>query len=84
MTLRHRPLMAVNDLRKAFAAQHGPRAPGQFLALLSDRMIARMGPVIDELIDRADRLEDVVLTAESAELRGELADLRREAIALRR
>jgi zinc transporter len=43
-----------------------------------------VGPVIDELVDRADRLEDVVLTAESGELRGDLADLRREAIALRR
>ena len=84
VTLRHRPLMAVSDLRATLAGQHGPRGPGQFLAMLSDRMIARMGPVIDELVDRADRLEDVVLTAESSELRGELADLRREAIALRR
>ena len=84
VSLRHRPLMAVSDLRAEIAAGHGPRGPGQFLAMLSDRMIARMGPVIDELVDRADRLEDVVLTAESGELRGELADLRREAIALRR
>jgi zinc transporter len=84
VTLRHRPSMAVSDLRATLAAQHGPRGPGQFLAMLSDRMIARMGPVIDELVDRADRLEDGVLTAESSELRGELADLRREAIALRR
>jgi zinc transporter len=84
VTLRHRPLTAVSDLRATLATQHGPRGPGQFLAMLSDRMIARMGPVIDELVDRADRLEDVVLTAESGELRGEFADLRREPIALRR
>lgn len=84
VTLRHRRLMAVNDLREALGAKHGPRSPGQFLAMVSDRLIARMGPVIDELVDRTDRLEDIVLTAQSSELRGELADLRREAIALRR
>jgi zinc transporter len=84
VTLRHRPLMAVNDLRGALALGQGPRSSGQFLAMLSAGLIARMGPVIDELVDRADRLEDVVLTAESSELRGELANLRREAIALRR
>lgn len=84
VSLRHRRLMAVNDLRASIAAGHGPRSPGQFLAMLSAGLIARVGPVIDELVDRADRLEDVVLTAESSELRGDLANLRREAIALRR
>lgn len=84
VTLRHRPLMAVNALRASIAAGHGPRSAGQFLAMLSSGLIERVGPVIDELVDRADRLEDVVLTAESSELRGDLANLRREAIALRR
>lgn len=84
VTLRHRRLMAINDLRESIATGQGPRAPGHFLAMLSDRLIARMGPVIDELVDRADDLEAVVLTAQSGELRGDLARLRREAIALRR
>jgi zinc transporter len=84
VTLRHRRLMAISDLREALGTGKGPSDPGQFLAMISDRLIARMGPVIDELVDRADRLEDTVLTAQSSELRGELADLRREAIALRR
>jgi len=84
VSLRHRPLMAVNDLRAAIASGHGPHSSGQFLAMVSAGLIARVGPVIDELVDRADRLEDVVLTAESGELRGDLANLRREAIALRR
>jgi zinc transporter len=84
VTLRHRRLMAISDLRESIDGGQGPRAPGHFLATLSDRLIARMVPVIDELVDRVDRLEDAVVTAQSGELRAELASVRREAIALRR
>lgn len=84
VSLRHRPLMAVSELRAAIDAGRGPRGPGQFLAMLSAGLIARVGPVVDELVDRADRLEDMVMTAESGAMRGDLGVLRREAIALRR
>jgi zinc transporter len=84
VTVRHRRLMAINDLREALDARRGPTGPGQFLVMLSARLIERMGPVIDDLIDEVDRLEDAVVTAHSAELRGALGNLRRKAIALRR
>ncbi len=84
VTLRHRRLSAVNDLREALAAGRGPRGPGPFLAMLSDCLIARMGPVIDQLVDRIDDLEEAVLREHSAGLRLKIAGLRREAIALRR
>jgi zinc transporter len=84
VTVRHRRLMAVGDLREALAAGRGPTCAGGFLVMLSDRLIERMGPVIDDLIDEVDRLEDAVVTAHSADLRGDLAGMRREAISLRR
>jgi zinc transporter len=84
VSLRHRPLMAVNDLRASIAAGQGPRTPGQFLAMVSAGLIARVGPGIEELVHIAVLGEDVVLTAESRVHRGDLANLRREAIALRR
>ena len=84
VTLRYRRLMAVNDIREDLAAGTGPRGPGEFLHLLADRLINRMGPVIGELDDRVDLLEDEVLTAQSTELRTKLGGIRREAIALRR
>ena len=84
VTVRHRRLMAISDLREALAAEQGPTCAGAFLAMLSDRLIDRMGPVIDDLIDEVDRLEDAVVTAHSAELRGDLGKVRREAISLRR
>jgi zinc transporter len=84
LTVRHRRLIAINDLREALATGRGPTSPGQFLVMLSARLIERMGPVIDDLVDEVDRLEDTVVTAHSAELRGALGSLRRQAIALRR
>jgi zinc transporter len=84
VTVRHRRLMAVSDLREQLAAGRGPTCSGGFLVMLSDRMIERMGPVIDDLIDEVDRLEDAVVMAHRAALRADLARVRREAISLRR
>jgi zinc transporter len=76
--------MAISDLCEALAVKRGPSGPGQFLVMLSAALIERVGPVIDDLIDEVDRLEDTVVTAHSADLRGALGSLRRQAIALRR
>jgi len=84
ISLRHRRLMAVNDLREAIEAGAGPTGPGDFLHRLSDRLIDRMGPVVDELDDRVDALEDAVLTEHSTALRTRIGEIRREAILLRR
>lgn len=81
---RFRRLMAVNDLRQAIAAGRGPAGPGMFLAQLAGGLIDRMGPVLAELDDEVDRIEDQVLSAHSAGLRVRLAEARRTAIALRR
>lgn len=84
VTLRHRRLMAVTDLRNEIDAGTGPKGQGEFLYRLADRLMDRMGPVISDLDDRVDDLEDQVLTAQSTELRARLGEIRREAIALRR
>lgn len=84
VTLRHRRLMAVSDLRDALQDGTGPTGPGDFLYRLADGLIDRVGPVLSDLDDRVDALEDEVLTAHSAELRSRLGAIRREAIALRR
>jgi zinc transporter len=84
VSLRHRKLMAINDLREDLAAGTGPRGQGEFLCRLADRLIERMGPVVNELDDRVDGLEEQVLVAQSSKLRSELGELRREAIMLRR
>jgi zinc transporter len=84
ISLRHRNLAAVADLRTLIDDGRGPNSPGSFLAMVSDRLIDRMGPVINELEDEVDALEDTVLSAEDRTLRSELRHFRRTAIALRR
>ncbi len=84
ITMRHRRLMAVNDIREALAAGTGPKGPGSFLASLAFRLIDRIGPVIEGLEDRIDTLESHILEGQSADLRAQLAHLRRECILLRR
>ena len=76
--------MAVNDLREELDAGTGPRNAGEFLSRIAGGLIDRMGPIIGDIEDRVDHLEDEVLTAHSAALRNELAEVRRDAIALRR
>lgn len=83
-TIRHRRIMAVNELREAVQGGTGPRAPGEFLASLAKRLIERMGPVIDGLEEAVDDFEDEIVSAPVARLRKELGNVRRQAIQLRR
>ena len=44
-------------LREAFEQGSGPRTTGDFVARVSDGLVERMGPVIDELEDTVDGME---------------------------
>jgi zinc transporter len=61
-----------------------PGAPSRGYGRGPDLAGARMAPVIDQLVDRIDDLEETVLRRHSAGLRVGIAGLRREAIGLRR
>ncbi|MFH1312442.1 MAG: zinc transporter ZntB [Candidatus Eisenbacteria bacterium] len=84
VTLRHRRVMAVDDLHQAVEAGSGPVSPGSFLEDLCDRLVSRMGGVISDVDDSVDALEDEVLTKQSYGLRQKIANIRRAAIAMRR
>jgi zinc transporter len=84
ITTRRRKLLSVADLCSAVEKGKGPRTSGEFLEDVADRLMVRMGGVIDELEDKAAELEEAVLAAESHELRPMLASIRRDAINLRR
>lgn len=84
ITTRRRKLLSVADLCSAVEKGQGPGTSGEFLEDVADRLMVRMGDVIDELEDKAAELEEAVLTAESHELRPMLASIRRDAINLRR
>jgi zinc transporter len=84
ITTRRRKLMSVADLCSAIEKGKGPRTSGEFLEDVADRLMSRMGEVIDDLEDKVAELEEAVLTKESHELRPMLASIRRDAIYLRR
>jgi zinc transporter len=84
ITIRHRRVMAINDIHEATEAGSGPKSAVGFLTMVIDRMVNRMGDVVADIDDQVDELEDTVLTAESYELRSQLAKIRRQIIGLRR
>lgn len=84
LTVWRRSLLAVDDIDGLLAQGRGPRNVGEFLSVLAECLVARMEPVIAEIDDRIDALEDEVLESYSPEMRERLAGVRRQAILLRR
>ncbi len=84
ITLRRRRLMAVSDIVADVDAGRGPKRPGEFLVAVTDRLIERMGPVIEALDNELDNLENEIAEAGTGELRSRLSTGRQKAIALRR
>lgn len=84
ISVRHRRLMAIQDIRDRMEAGVFPAGPSMLLADIGRGLAWRMEPVITGLSDRVDELEEEVLTRGAAEIRAKLASLRREIISLRR
>lgn len=84
ITTRRRRLKSAAELSQAIEQGIGPCNAGEFVEILTDRMVEGMVQVIDDLSDDVDELEEQVLTMESYELRPKIAELRRHAIGLRR
>lgn len=84
ITTQRRNLLSVRDLKNAIEQGLGPQSPIDFLQKLSNRLLNRIGDVIDNIDDQVDLLEEQVLTVESRLLRTKIADIRRQAISLRR
>jgi zinc transporter len=84
ITIRHRRVMAIDDIHKAIESGNGPLSSADFLVTVCVRITDRMGDVIADIDDSMDGLEDEVLTLESHELRPKLAAMRRQTISLRR
>jgi zinc transporter len=76
--------MAINDLREAIERATGPKTAGEFLVRMTDRLIDRMGPVVSEIDEALDDLEDQVQQEASPSLRGQLRRVRHSSIMLRR
>jgi zinc transporter len=80
-----RPLFAISDMIDGIERGQGVTSAGDFTAKLALRLADRAEPVVAELNETIDQMEEAVLAAETPHgVRSKLADVRRTAIVLRR
>ncbi len=84
ISTRKRKLLSVMDLCAEIEQGKAPRSSGEFLEILADHLMMRMGSVIDDVEDAVADLEEQLLTGEQYEMRSVLAAIRRQTISLRR
>jgi len=84
ISTRHRPVMAVSDLRERLASGRGPDTIGDLVTQLAARLVDRMSGVIETLDDDEDELEEQLVEELRREARSDITRIRRQAIALRR
>ncbi|SHJ70163.1 zinc transporter [Malonomonas rubra DSM 5091] len=84
ISIRHRKVMAVDDIRKSVVDGNGPTDVGDFLFRLTRGLAYRIGDVLNQIDDEVDLLEDEVLERGSFEQRSKLSSLRRQIIRIRR
>jgi zinc transporter len=84
ITTRHRPVMAINDMRLRFERGRGPTAIGDIVVQIASGLVDRMAFVLAALDEAEDDLEELLIDSTPLEARSALARIRRQAIALRR
>lgn len=84
ISTRRRRLLSAQDMVNEIESDNGPETTGEFVAMLTDRLINRMKSTIDDTEDKVAQIEDQIIGVGAYALRSEIASLRRQAIALRR
>jgi zinc transporter len=84
ISVRKRKLLAVHDMREAFARDSGPNSTGEFVAMLADFLTTHMEPALGDLQDMIDDAEQAVLEEPDQKLRMNIIDIRKQAILFHR
>ncbi len=61
ITVRHRLLKTIQDIRLSLVAKKGPKNSGEFLTVLTDRLMERMAPVVHQLDEEIDVIEEQII-----------------------
>lgn len=75
---------ALRDINKALLIGKGPNHTGDLLAMIGDKLVRDLEPVLDAMDEEVDELDDMIFQGEASEVRERLKLLRRRAVQLRR
>lgn len=84
ISVQLRSLKAVNDIAVSIDEGRGPKTSADFLNSLATRLFSRMEPVLSELDERTDNIEEMIIDQPDISCRHEIVDIRKKAILLRR
>jgi zinc transporter len=77
-------LMALRRIRETLVQGKGPKTTGSLFARITEKLVQHLEPVISDIEEEADRLDDSLLDFNTAECRQQLSGVRRQSINLRR
>lgn len=81
---RKRRLLSIGDIRQSIEQGDGPQNSAEFIVFLCDRLVIRLGDIIDDVDEAVDQLEEEALQSQKAEIRQKLSHIRHETITLKR
>lgn len=77
-------LTALRDIRLALDKGKGPKQAGELLALVSEKLVRDIEPVLDAMDEEVDELDEMIFHGDAGAVRERLKLLRRRAVQLRR
>jgi zinc transporter len=80
----HRRLMSIQDIRQSLNDGVGPGSSGEFLLGVVERLVIRIGQVVNEAEESLEAIEEALDSLNPTEVRYQLTELRRRAARLRR
>jgi zinc transporter len=77
-------ITALRDIRLSLEKGKGPHRTGDLLALIGDKLVRDLEPVLDAMDEEVDELDEMIFHGEASRVRERLKLLRRRAVQLRR
>lgn len=84
ISVRRRQLKAIGDIVEKLEKGRGPATPGQFVSMLAFQLFDRMQPVLTDLDESTDDIEERLLDSVDSNLRERIVGVRKQAISFRR
>lgn len=84
ISCQRRGIWSVNDVAEQIELAQAPKTVGHFLVFLCERLIFRMGDVMEDIEEASAEIEEQVLDNEEHDYRIEIHNLRRQIIQLKR